>query len=99
MIRTDWRNYCLSVVNSARKARCYPVRFDFGDHDGVCSYPGMGSNSYRPEDLGTGAYVDVASNFGHATCVATAERHLMEDQAVNANPCAGVDDNAVWMGN
>lgn len=86
------------MVNSSRIARRHPVCLDVGNHHGVRADPCMCADLNRPKDLGAGADVDMAGNFGNSAATAGAKRDLVENQAVHADLGVRMDDNAIGVG-
>jgi hypothetical protein len=53
----------------------------------------------RSQYLGAGSNIDVTADFGDARRIPAAQRDLMKDQAINANPGFGMYDYSVWVRN
>jgi hypothetical protein len=58
---------------------------------GVCAYPD------RTQDLGACTHIDVPGQHRDAAFLSRADGHLLENEAVGADHCAGVDHDAVGM--
>ena len=69
------------------------------DNHSVCSDLCVSTNADWPENLCPGTYVNMARNFWDAASIARSNGHLLEDQAVHADPGIGMNDDSIGMRN
>ena len=83
-----------SGANSKRNRAAFDVSCD----DRVGAYPGMRPDFDGSKDLGAGSNVDMVTDPGNSGPTSSADRNLLEDQAIDPNLGLWVNHDAVGMG-